>query len=108
MTMDAAEVERLKAMMEWEGTRTAPPAGFPALPDMPAARYTSPEYFALEQEPGVEHDQLGARSLREAGGVVEHPERHLELLAAVDVAHERCERRVHRQHDAARVQRFAE
>ena len=26
MTMDAAEVERLKAMMEWEGARTAPPA----------------------------------------------------------------------------------
>ena len=50
MTMDAAEVERLKAMMEWEGARTAPPAGFPALPDMPAKRYTSPEYFALEQE----------------------------------------------------------
>ena len=50
MTMDAAEVERLKAMMEWEGARTAPPAGFPALPDMPAGRYTSPEYFALEQE----------------------------------------------------------
>ena len=49
MTMDAAEVTRLKAMMEWEGQRIAPPEGFPALPDMPAARYTSPEYYALEQ-----------------------------------------------------------
>ena len=34
MTMDAAEVERLKAMMEWEGARTAPPDGFPAQPDL--------------------------------------------------------------------------
>ena len=48
--MDEAEVARLKALMEWEGTRTAPPEGFPALPDMPAGRYTSAEYFALEQQ----------------------------------------------------------
>lgn len=47
--MDQAEVAALKTMMEWEGQRKAPPAGFPALPDLPAARYTSPEYFALEQ-----------------------------------------------------------
>ena len=49
MAMSADEVSRLKAMMEWEGQRTAPPAGFPALPDMPAARYTNSEYYALEQ-----------------------------------------------------------
>jgi phenylpropionate dioxygenase-like ring-hydroxylating dioxygenase large terminal subunit len=48
--MDAEEIARLKALMEWEGTRSAPPRGFPKLPDMPAARYTSPEYFALEQK----------------------------------------------------------
>ncbi|MEL7199939.1 MAG: SRPBCC family protein [Pseudomonadota bacterium] len=48
--IDAAEVARLKALMEWEGERTAPPEGFPNLPDMPAARYTSPDYYALEQE----------------------------------------------------------
>ena len=48
--MDAQEVDTLKAMMEWEGRRTAPPQGFPSLPDMPAARYTSPDYFALERE----------------------------------------------------------
>ncbi|WP_245561329.1 aromatic ring-hydroxylating oxygenase subunit alpha [Erythrobacter cryptus] len=47
--MDAKEVAHWKAMMEWEGQRSAPPEGFPALPDMPAARYTSPEYYALEQ-----------------------------------------------------------
>jgi hypothetical protein len=47
--MDQAEVERLKAQMEWEGQRTAPPKGFPKLPDMPAARYTDQAYFDLEQ-----------------------------------------------------------
>lgn len=46
----AEEIARLKAQMEWEGARTAPPDGFPKLPDMPAARYTSAEYYALEQE----------------------------------------------------------
>jgi phenylpropionate dioxygenase-like ring-hydroxylating dioxygenase large terminal subunit len=50
MTMSRDEVARLKALMEWEGRRTAPPDGFPELPDMPAGRYTSPAYFALEQE----------------------------------------------------------
>jgi phenylpropionate dioxygenase-like ring-hydroxylating dioxygenase large terminal subunit len=48
--LDQAEVERIKALMEWEAGRKAPPKGFPKLPDMPAARYTSSEYFALEQE----------------------------------------------------------
>jgi len=48
--MDASEVARLRALMEWEATRSAPPDGFPILPDMPAARYTSEEYFALEQQ----------------------------------------------------------
>ena len=47
--MDASEIAHLKAMMEWEGSRSAPPEGFPRLPDMPAGRYTSPAYFALEQ-----------------------------------------------------------
>jgi phenylpropionate dioxygenase-like ring-hydroxylating dioxygenase large terminal subunit len=47
--LDQAEVERIKALMEWEAGRKAPPKGFPKLPDMPAARYTSSEYFALEQ-----------------------------------------------------------
>jgi phenylpropionate dioxygenase-like ring-hydroxylating dioxygenase large terminal subunit len=46
--MDAAEIAQLKALMEWEAGRRAPPEGFPRLPDLPAARYTSPEYFALE------------------------------------------------------------
>ena len=48
--MNEEEVARLRALMQWEATRTAPPDGFPKLPDMPAARYTSDEYFALEQQ----------------------------------------------------------
>ena len=47
MAMDPAEVETLKAQMEWEARRTAPPAGFPNLPDMPAATGTvSSDVFA--------------------------------------------------------------
>ena len=46
--MDAAEIAQLKALMEWEAGRRAPPEAFPRLPDLPAARYTSPDYFALE------------------------------------------------------------
>ena len=48
--IDESEVARLKAMMEWEGQRTGPPADFPLLPDMPAERYISQEYYELEQE----------------------------------------------------------
>ena len=48
--LDKAEIERIKALMEWEGQRSGPPKGFPKLPDMPAERYTSGEYYALEQE----------------------------------------------------------
>ncbi len=48
--MDADEVARLKALMEWEAQRTEPPQAFPELPDMPAGRYTDADYYALEQE----------------------------------------------------------
>jgi phenylpropionate dioxygenase-like ring-hydroxylating dioxygenase large terminal subunit len=47
--MEQAQVDQLKALMEWEAQRSAPPTGFPKLPDMPAARYTSADYYALEQ-----------------------------------------------------------
>ncbi|MEQ8772720.1 MAG: aromatic ring-hydroxylating dioxygenase subunit alpha, partial [Erythrobacter sp.] len=66
--MDASEIARLKALMEWEGRRTAPPRGFPKLPDMPAARYTSPEYYALEKE------RVFRRSWLFAGHIDEIPE----------------------------------
>ena len=48
--MSEAEIAQLRALMEWEASRKAPPEGFPKLPDMPAARYTSEEYFELEQQ----------------------------------------------------------
>ena len=48
-----------------------------------------------EQEAGMEDDQPRAAGLGQPGGVVEHAERHLELLAAVGMAHEGGERRVH-------------
>src|SRR6266516_4031239 len=64
--------------------------------------------LAPEQEAGVEDDQLGAGGLREPGRVVEHAERHLELLLARDVAHERGERGVDREGDVVRMQRGGE
>ena len=64
--------------------------------------------LAAEEEAGMEDDQLRAARLREPGGVVEHPERHLELLAAVGVAHERRERRVDGERDVGRGGGFAE
>ena len=36
----------------------------------------------------MEDDHLGARRLRDPGRVVEHPDRHVQLLAALGVAHE--------------------
>ena len=51
--------------------------------------------LAAEQEAGMEDDDLRAGRLREPGRVVEHADRHLVLLVALDVAHERRDRRVH-------------
>src|SRR5690606_25989437 len=50
MAMDPAYIAQIKRLMEWEAARTAPPEGFPHLPDLPAGRYTSQEYYDLEQE----------------------------------------------------------
>lgn len=49
MAMDPSYIEQIKGLMEWEAARTAPPQGFPHLPDLPAGRYTSQEYYDLEQ-----------------------------------------------------------
>ncbi len=35
--------------MEYEAARTEPPPGFPALPDIPAGRYTDPRFLDLER-----------------------------------------------------------
>ena len=48
--MDAQEVATLRALMEYEAARKAPPPGFPRLPDIPAGRYTDPRFYQLEQE----------------------------------------------------------
>ena len=47
--MDQSYIDQIKRLMEWEAARSAPPEGFPHLPDLPAGRYTSQEYYDLEQ-----------------------------------------------------------
>ena len=60
--MTAEEIRTLRALMEYEAARTAPPRGFPALPDIPAGRYTDPRFFQLE----MAHSR--SRSARTAAG----------------------------------------
>ena len=50
MPMTAEEIQTLRALMEFEAQRTAPPEGFPALPDIPAGRYIDPRFFELERQ----------------------------------------------------------
>ena len=58
---------------------------------------------AAEEEAGMEDDHLRAARGRDPGRVVEHPDRHVELLAALRVSHEAGERRVHGEDDPARA-----
>ncbi len=48
--MNQQEIDTLRALMEFEASRSEPPAGFPALPDLPGGRYTDPRFFELEQQ----------------------------------------------------------
>jgi phenylpropionate dioxygenase-like ring-hydroxylating dioxygenase large terminal subunit len=48
--MDAKEIATLRALMEYEASRTAPPPEFPRLPDLPGGRYTDPRFHALEKQ----------------------------------------------------------
>lgn len=48
--MDKATVQRFLDGMTYEAERTEAPAGFPQLPDIPAARYVDPGFLALERE----------------------------------------------------------
>ncbi|TDJ45887.1 MAG: aromatic ring-hydroxylating dioxygenase subunit alpha [Gammaproteobacteria bacterium] len=66
--MDAQVIEQLKAGIEFERTRTGPPEGFPQLPDIPAGRYTDPEFLRLEQA------HLWKKAWLYAGHVDELPE----------------------------------
>ena len=65
--MDQAEISAIRGLMEYEAARTAPPAAFPRLPDLPGGRYTDPRFFALEK------DQLWRKSWLLAGHFDEVP-----------------------------------
>ena len=49
MPMSSEDIQSLRALMEYEASRSAPPQGFPALPDIPAGRYTDQRFFDLEE-----------------------------------------------------------
>lgn len=48
--MDADYLARFRARSAAEADRSAPPAGFPALPDIPLGRYTDPGFAQLERD----------------------------------------------------------
>ena len=48
--MGELNVPLLRQLMEYEAARTAPPKGFPDLPDIPGGRYTDQRFFDLEQQ----------------------------------------------------------
>ena len=46
--MDAGQVAEIRRRIAYETARTAPPDGFPKLPDVPLGRYTDPALYQLE------------------------------------------------------------
>jgi choline monooxygenase len=48
--MDATTTQRIKDNIAFEAARTAPPPGFPRLPDIPAGRYVDPHFLDLEKQ----------------------------------------------------------
>ncbi len=48
--MDATTTQSIKDSIVFETGRTAPPVGFPRLPDIPAARYVDPQFLELENQ----------------------------------------------------------
>src|SRR5690242_2584069 len=48
--MDDAMVADVRRRLAYEGSRTAPPDGFPKLPDLPLARYTDEDLYRQEIE----------------------------------------------------------
>ena len=46
--MDAQEIQDIREQIDYETARKAPPKGYPKFPDIPAGRYTDPEFFELE------------------------------------------------------------
>ncbi len=63
---------------------------------------------ALEQKAGVEDNDFRAARLRDARRVVEHAHGHVELLAALGVAHEARQRCVHGQREVVLAGELAE
>ncbi len=47
--MNNEQIAQLRELMEYEAARTAPPANFPILPDIPAGRYIDPRFYELEK-----------------------------------------------------------
>ena len=43
-------VDRVRQQISFEMQRNGPPEGFPQFPDISRARYTDPEFFALEKQ----------------------------------------------------------
>lgn len=50
MELNAFSVGQVHETMEYERSRKAPPETFPALPDIPGARYVNKDFLALEKE----------------------------------------------------------
>lgn len=48
MSMTQDEIRTLHQLMEFEASRTAPPEGWPVMPDIPAGRYVDRRFFKLE------------------------------------------------------------
>ena len=48
--MNQNDVATLRRLMEYEAARTEPPRAFPALPDIPAGRYTDERFYELEKQ----------------------------------------------------------
>jgi len=48
--MDTALIDNIRADMEYEFARTAPPEGFPRFSDIPTGRHISEEFFDLERD----------------------------------------------------------
>lgn len=67
--MDTALIDRLHREMQYEFSRTAPPHGFPAFHDIPAGRYTSDEFYALEREHLWPHVWVLAGRVEDIAGV---------------------------------------
>jgi len=44
------DIQHLRKLMAYEAARTEPPADFPILHPLPSARYTDPNFYALERE----------------------------------------------------------